>query len=45
MIINQWDSLVEAAEETGLDRYKISNVCNGLRLTTGNRRFRFLDTN
>ena len=42
-ILNIWDSLAEAGEDTGLDRFKISNVCNGTRLTTGNRAFRFLD--
>lgn len=42
-IINIWNSLAEAGEDTGLDRFKISNVCNGTRLTTGNRTFRFLD--
>ena len=42
-ILNIWDSLAEAGEDTGLDRFKISNVCNGTRLTTGNRTFRFLD--
>ena len=42
-ILNIWDSLAEAGENTGLDRFKISNVCNGTRLTTGNRIFRFLD--
>lgn len=42
-ILNIWDSLAEAGEDTGLDRFKISNVCNGARLTTGNRIFRFLD--
>ena len=42
-IINIWESLAEAGEKTGLDRFKISNVCNGTRLTTGNRIFRFLD--
>jgi group I intron endonuclease len=42
-IINIWESLAEAGENTGLDRFKISNVCNGTRLTTGNRIFRFLD--
>ena len=42
-IIDVWDSLAEAGEETGLDRYKISNVCNGIRLTTGGRVFRFTD--
>ena len=42
-IINIWESLAEAGEKTGLDRFKISNVCNGTRLTTGNRVFRFLD--
>lgn len=44
-ILTIWNSLAEAGEETGLDRYKISNVCNGTRLTTGNRYFRFLDKN
>lgn len=42
-ILNIWNSLAEAGENTGLDRFKISNVCNGTRLTTGNRIFRFLD--
>ena len=42
-IINVWDSLAEAGEKTGLDRFKISDVCNGRRLTTGDRVFRFLD--
>ena len=42
-ILTIWDSLAEAGEATGLDRFKISNVCNGTRLTTGNRIFRFLD--
>lgn len=42
-ILNIWNSLAEASEDTGLDRFKISNVCNGTRLTTGNRTFRFLD--
>lgn len=42
-ILNIWNSLAEAGEATGLDRFKISNVCNGTRLTTGNRIFRFLD--
>ena len=42
-ILNIWNSLAEAGENTGLDRFKISNVCNGTRLTTGNRTFRFLD--
>lgn len=41
-IIRQWNSLVEAAEETGLDRYKISAVCNGKRHTTGGKIFRFI---
>lgn len=44
-IINTWLSLAEAGEETGLNRYKISEVCNGRRLTTGNRIFRFIDEN
>lgn len=42
-ILMIWDSLVEASEATGLNRFKISNVCNGTRLTTGNRVFRFID--
>lgn len=42
-ILAIWDSLAEAGEMTGLNRFKISNVCNGTRLTTGNRIFRFLD--
>lgn len=44
-IIDIWQSLAEAGEKTGLDRFKISAVCNGTRLTTGNRVFRFLDEN
>lgn len=42
-ILTIWDSLAEASKATGLDRFKISNVCNGPRLTTGNRIFRFLN--
>ena len=42
-IIDVWGSLAEAGEKTGLDRFKISDVCNGRRLTTGDRVFRFLD--
>lgn len=42
-ILEIWDSLAEAGEKTKLDRFKISDVCNGKRLTTGNRIFRFLD--
>lgn len=42
-IISVWESLAEAGEKTGLDRFKISDVCNGRRLTTGDRIFRFLD--
>lgn len=42
-ILNIWNSLAEAGEQTNLDRFKISNVCNGIRLTTGNRIFRFLN--
>lgn len=44
-ILNIWNSLAEAAEETGLNRFKISAVCSGNRLTTGNRIFRFLENN
>ena len=42
-ILEIWNSIAEAGEKTGLDRFKISDVCNGKRLTTGNRVFRFLD--
>lgn len=42
-IIAIWNSLAEAGEITGLNRFKISSVCNGTRLTTGNRVFRFLN--
>ena len=42
-ILEIWSSLAEAGEKTGLDRFKISDVCNGKRLTTGNRVFRFLN--
>ena len=44
-IVNTWNSLAEAGEQTGLDRYKISDVCNGRRLTTGDRIFRFINQN
>ena len=44
-IINIFNSIVEAGEQTGLDRYKISAVCNGKRLTTGKRKFRFINEN
>lgn len=44
-IIKQWNSIIEASEDTGLNRFKISDVCNGRRLTTGERRFRFLINN
>lgn len=42
-IINQWSSIVECSNDTGLDRFKISLVCNGSRHTTGNRIFRFFE--
>ena len=42
-ILTIWNSLAEAGEYSKLDRFKISDVCNGRRLTTGNRIFRFLD--
>lgn len=42
-IIHIWNSIAEAEEDTKLNRFKISNVCSGIRLTTGNRIFRFLD--
>lgn len=42
-ILHIWDSLAEAGEDTALDRFKISAVCSGTRLTTGNRIFRFLN--
>ncbi len=44
-ILQIWGSLAEAGEKTGLNRFKISSVCNGNRITTGNRLFRFLDKN
>ena len=44
-IINTYNSLAEAADKTGLNRFKISCVCNGSRHTTGNKIFRFLDDN
>ena len=42
-ILHVWDSLAESGEDTMLDRFKISAVCSGTRLTTGNRIFRFLN--
>ena len=42
-IISKWKSIVECAEQTGLNRYKISAVCNGSRRTTGGRIFRFIE--
>lgn len=44
-ILNTWNSLAEAAEETRLNRFKISAVCSGTRLTTGERIFRFIENN
>ena len=44
-ILEIWQSLAEAGEKTGLNRFKISNVCNGTRITTGDRIFRFVDEN
>ena len=44
-ILGTWNSLAEAEEQTGLNRFKISSVCSGTRLTTGGRKFRFLDEN
>lgn len=44
-IINKWRSIVECSEETSLNRFKISDVCNGRRHTTGNRIFRYVDNN
>lgn len=42
-ILQIWNSIAEVAENTGLNRYSISQVCNGLRLTSGGRIFRFLN--
>ena len=42
-IVSRWKSIVECAEQTGLDRFKISAVCNGSRHTTGGRIFRFIE--
>ena len=44
-ILNIWNSIVEASEDLNLDRFKISDVCNGRRNTTGNKIFRFIDEN
>lgn len=44
-IINQWRSIVDCAEETKLDEKKIAACCRGERLTTGGRRFCWLNEN
>ena len=38
-IIKIWRSIIDCAEETGLDERKIASVCRGERHTTGNRIF------
>jgi group I intron endonuclease len=44
-ILHIWRSIVDCAEETGLDETKIAAVCRGERLTTGQRVFYWLDEN
>ena len=39
VIIHIWRSIIDCAEETGLDEKKIAAVCRGERKTTGNRSF------
>ena len=38
-ILHTWRSIVDCAEETGLNEKKIAAVCRGERLTTGGRKF------
>lgn len=44
-IVKEWRSIVDCAEDTGLDEKKIAAVCRGERKTTGNRIFYWLDEN
>ena len=45
VIIQIYSSIIECAERTGCDRFKISAVCSGHRISTGGKYFRFLDKN
>lgn len=38
-VLQIWRSIVDCAEDTGLDERKIAAVCRGERLTTNNRKF------
>ena len=42
-IIKIWRSIVDCAEDTGLDERKIAAVCRGERLTTSNRKFYWIE--
>ena len=44
-IVQKWRSIVDCAEETGLDEKKIAAVCRGERKTTGGKTFYWLDEN
>ena len=44
-ILNKWRSIIDCAEDTGLDEKKIAAVCRGERKTTGKRIFYWLDEN
>lgn len=42
-ILQRWRSIIDCAENTGLDQKKIAAVCRGERKTTSNRIFRWLN--
>ena len=42
-IIKIWRSIVDCAEDTGLNEKKIAAVCRGERLTTSNRKFYWIE--
>lgn len=44
-IIKIWRSIIDCAEDTNLNEKKIAAVCRGERLTTGSRKFCWLDPN
>ena len=44
-IIQKWRSIVDCAEQTGLDEKKIAAVCRGERKTTGGKTFYWRDEN
>lgn len=44
-IIQIWRSIADCSEETGLNDRKIASCCRGERLTTGSRRFLYIDEN